>query len=289
MKSLMTIFSFLIFASPLFAAPEEELLKKGFFYLDNGNLEWAAKKFEQAVRTNPQSFEAYKGLGLTYFRIGYNEASVNLEILPKSIDALSEAIRLRPDAESYYYLGMAWLALDKKDIANQVCTILNSLDAKKGFDLAARIAAYKTPETYRYLQNDHNIDEEQREAKEESIKQRNHEQARRKAAEQAEKDRLTTSIEEARKAAAGAEYRARQAEAAAESAKQQVEMGKSAYQQRKTRVLIDQNTGAINPRTGEHYSPAGPGYVGTRDGTYYAPAGPNGVINTRTGEYVPMH
>jgi hypothetical protein len=47
--------------------------------------------------------------------------------------------------------------------------------------------------------------------------------------------------------------------------------------------------GAINPRTGEFYAPAGSGYVGTRDGTYYAPAGPNGVINTRTGEFVPLH
>lgn len=49
------------------------------------------------------------------------------------------------------------------------------------------------------------------------------------------------------------------------------------------------NTGAINSVTGEFYAPAGPGYVGTRDGTYYAPAGPNGVINTRTGQFVPMH
>lgn len=50
------------------------------------------------------------------------------------------------------------------------------------------------------------------------------------------------------------------------------------------------NAGAINPYTGEYYSPAaGGGYVGSRDGTYYAPAGGNGVIDTRTGQYIPVH
>ena len=47
--------------------------------------------------------------------------------------------------------------------------------------------------------------------------------------------------------------------------------------------------GAFNPQSGEHYSSAGPGYVSDRDGTYYAPAGPNGVINTRTGAFIPTH
>jgi len=45
----------------------------------------------------------------------------------------------------------------------------------------------------------------------------------------------------------------------------------------------------VNPRTGEALAPISPGYVGTRDGTYYAPAGPSGVINTRTGEFIPTN
>jgi len=49
------------------------------------------------------------------------------------------------------------------------------------------------------------------------------------------------------------------------------------------------NIGAINPVTGEFYAPAGSGYVNTRDGRYYAPAGPNGVIDTRTGQFIPVH
>lgn len=52
-------------------------------------------------------------------------------------------------------------------------------------------------------------------------------------------------------------------------------------------AVTQNNNGAINPVTGEYYAPAGQGYVGTRDGTYYAPAGPNGVIDTRTGKFIP--
>ena len=49
------------------------------------------------------------------------------------------------------------------------------------------------------------------------------------------------------------------------------------------------NIGAIDPATGEYYSPAGTGYVSSRNGTYYAPAGPNGVIDTRTGQFIPRN
>lgn len=47
--------------------------------------------------------------------------------------------------------------------------------------------------------------------------------------------------------------------------------------------------GAVNPSTGEFYAPAGQGYVSTRNGTYYTPAGPNGVIDTRTGQFIPTN
>ena len=40
---------------------------------------------------------------------------------------------------------------------------------------------------------------------------------------------------------------------------------------------------------GEVFMPSGTGFVGTRDGTYYAPSGPNGVIDTRTGQYIPVN
>lgn len=46
----------------------------------------------------------------------------------------------------------------------------------------------------------------------------------------------------------------------------------------------------INTVTGEMLNPVGGGhYVGTRDGRLYAPAGPNGIIDTRTGRFIPTH
>jgi hypothetical protein len=49
-----------------------------------------------------------------------------------------------------------------------------------------------------------------------------------------------------------------------------------------------QNIGAFDAN-GTFYAPAGEGYINTRDGTLYVPAGPNGVINTRTGEFIPTN
>lgn len=45
--------------------------------------------------------------------------------------------------------------------------------------------------------------------------------------------------------------------------------------------------GTTNVTTGEFLAPIGPNFVGTRNGTVFVPAGPNGLINTRTGRFVP--
>ncbi len=54
-------------------------------------------------------------------------------------------------------------------------------------------------------------------------------------------------------------------------------------------VINPINHGMTNPVTGEFLAPAGPGYVGTRDGRLYVPAGPSGIIDTRTGQFIPVH
>jgi hypothetical protein len=45
----------------------------------------------------------------------------------------------------------------------------------------------------------------------------------------------------------------------------------------------------VNPRTGEVMVPIGPNFTGSRDGTVYIPAGPHGVIDTRSGRYIPTN
>ncbi len=81
-------------------------------------------------------------------------------------------------------------------------------------------------------------------------------------------------------------------------ADQRTEQGKIATEDRKARPsvinsapagMINTNTGLTNPVTGEFLAPAGPNYVGTRDGRLYVPAGPSGIIDTRTGQFIPVH
>ena len=47
--------------------------------------------------------------------------------------------------------------------------------------------------------------------------------------------------------------------------------------------------GLIDTGSGQYMAPAAGGYTDPRDGTFYAQSGPNGVVNTRTGEFVPTH
>ena len=226
MKTLAAVFTFMILASLAFAVPFDVYLQQGNKYLESGNFERAAKRFEEAVRANPQSFDAQKGLGLAYYGIGNNADAVNPAILQKSIAAFTDAINIKLDAESYYYIGMAQLALDRPEYAESVYNRLVELDKQNGADLAAKIAAYRKPESYRYLNNEHNWAEEQKQAQEEAIRKQIQEENWREAQKQAaieaereEKQRMINAIEEARRAAREAEHRASEAEAAAEKAK----------------------------------------------------------------------
>lgn len=47
--------------------------------------------------------------------------------------------------------------------------------------------------------------------------------------------------------------------------------------------------GLIDVRSGQYMPPAAGGYTDPRNGTFYAQSGPNGVVNTRTGEFIPTH
>jgi len=58
------------------------------------------------------------------------------------------------------------------------------------------------------------------------------------------------------------------------------------YKQKKAAKKTRSNI--INAQTGEVLTPSGGGYVGSRDGTFYQEAA-GGVINTRTGDFLPTH
>jgi len=73
------------------------------------------------------------------------------------------------------------------------------------------------------------------------------------------------------------------------TAKQQT-MDDTDFSQYQAPATNSPNLGAVNNRTGEYYAPVGLGaYVNVQDGTFYAPAGQHGVIDTRTGRYIPVN
>ncbi len=82
---------------------------------------------------------------------------------------------------------------------------------------------------------------------------------------------------------------AQRATSPAEDRRARQEADEDADRKARPGVINPINHGLTNPVTGEFLAPAGPGYVGTRDGRYYAPAGPNGIIDTRTGQFFPVH
>jgi clan AA aspartic protease (TIGR02281 family) len=154
----MTIFlffaMFLITLSPLFAEERNELeaLKPGINYFSAGDYKKALKAFEQAVRVNPDSADAYKWLGMSYLKLGDNEAMTDPEMLDKAVNAFDNALILNPNsAEARYYIGITYLALYNKDAAVREYDILKDIDKELASSLFDRIGKYKSPQAYKSI------------------------------------------------------------------------------------------------------------------------------------------
>lgn len=77
-----------------------------------------------------------------------------------------------------------------------------------------------------------------------------------------------------------------QARIAQQAVDQQAQINQQA---RRAQIAIQVQQGITNTVSGEFLAPVGGGFVGTRDGRLYVPAGPNGIIDTRTGQYIPAY
>ncbi len=226
MRTFIFIFALLVFVSQASAATEDEFLKLGNECLNAGKYDKAVKAFTRAVSVNPSNPEAQKGLGIAYFNIGDNGYAINPEVLGKSVGALFEAARISPDSESLYYLGSALLDLGYIEDSMDVYNVLQKVDPNKANLLSVKIANFKEPDKYRYLRNEHNMNEERKEYLRAVAEQERQEQFRVKQekiaaarAEQEERQRMISAIENARRAAEEAAHRAAMAEAAAGEAK----------------------------------------------------------------------
>jgi len=132
---------------------EEELLKKGTIFLEDGEYKKAIKSYEQAIKANRNSAEAYKGIGLAYYKLGYNEHSSNPEVLSQAVSAFEKSLTIKQDAAAYYAIGLSYLALDDKKKAEATLLNLKLIESNLATVLEAKITAYGAPRNYISVRN----------------------------------------------------------------------------------------------------------------------------------------
>ena len=94
-------------------------LLTGQVYRSSDNIEETIQSYKEAIRTNPNDFDAYFGLGDCYSALGNNE---------ESMKANKQAVRIRPDYAfahialglDYYNLGRYQEAIDTYNQAIEI-------------------------------------------------------------------------------------------------------------------------------------------------------------------------
>lgn len=149
---MLLLFIILTAAKPLHAEEnaEEVYMNRGWEYLDEGDFSKAIRAFRQVVKINPSSGNAYKGLGISYLKLGDNEVMTDPEMLTNAEKAFKEALVLSPDnAELRFNLGLTYLALSDKEAALREYEMLVKIDNNLADSLLARIDRFTSPRVYR--------------------------------------------------------------------------------------------------------------------------------------------
>lgn len=135
--------SILVLASQLFAA--ENYLQQGAQHLAAGNYQKAISSYKQVIKEHPDSAEAYRGLGIAYYRLGFRDSYTDPEMVSMSLEVLERSNSLQQDADILLILGEIYLYLDnKKQAVKRYETLLN-LEPNKASLLGTDIERYKTP------------------------------------------------------------------------------------------------------------------------------------------------
>ncbi|MFH1230981.1 MAG: tetratricopeptide repeat protein [Planctomycetota bacterium] len=94
----------------------------GNAYANSGMNREAIKSYKQAIRIKPDFADAYCNLGVAYGNLGlYND----------EIESYKQAIRIKPaDADTYYNLGAAYMATGNKSLALEQYEILKKLNVE---------------------------------------------------------------------------------------------------------------------------------------------------------------
>jgi Tfp pilus assembly protein PilF len=110
MKTLLFVLTILMLAASTVSGDgkEVEFLRQGTSLLEARDYQRALKAFAQALRIDPASAEAHRGMGLSYLKLGAGEAATDVEVVDKAIAEFREALRISPDsADTRYQLGLA--------------------------------------------------------------------------------------------------------------------------------------------------------------------------------------
>ena len=110
---LLTIFLLILsFSFSACATPSARLARSGMILEHRGYLDKAEKKFEQALKINPDEALAHIGLGYIYYKKGmYDESIAEYK---KGLEGHPKIAKEYPEA--HYYLGQAY---NKKDMTEE--------------------------------------------------------------------------------------------------------------------------------------------------------------------------
>ncbi len=111
MKRILLLLA--VAALALGGCASQSLYRQGVAASEQGNYTRAVSLFYQEIAANPQSVDAWRGLGMAFFELGNYE---------KAEDALHQANNIRPDARATLYLGMILEKQDQTDKAMDAYT-----------------------------------------------------------------------------------------------------------------------------------------------------------------------
>ncbi len=115
----------------------------GWFFLKLNKIDEAIKNYKEAIEHDPNSADAYNGLGYSYYAQGKPGSA---------IDAFQTAIKLNPDHDDAHAgLGYTYLTVGDTDSAMQQYRILKGLGSYKADELFRLIFKAQTGEQTKEL------------------------------------------------------------------------------------------------------------------------------------------
>lgn len=109
----------------------EAYLALGDSFLKGEKYAAATEAYKQAVRLDPEEWEAHSGMGMALYRMGRSS---------EATESFKLAVRLEPDAPGPHYgLGLCAVALGNRGMALQEYKVLKELDPALAEDLFAAI------------------------------------------------------------------------------------------------------------------------------------------------------